>query len=54
MINVLYIQMISEIITLLQHSKPTTENIKIAKGKNKLPSSFIEAYKQFKQDLDGS
>ena len=46
--------MLNDIITLLKYSKATSENIKIAKGKNKLPSSFTEAYKQFNRDLDGS
>jgi|TARA_R100001460_G_scaffold14471_1_gene32391 hypothetical protein len=46
--------MLNEIITLLKYSKGGTENIDIAKGKNKLPSSFMEAYKQFKQGLNGS
>ena len=43
--------MLNEIITLLKYAESSTENIKIAKGKNKLPSSFTEVYKQFKQEL---
>tara|TARA_Y100000004_G_scaffold176867_1_gene217837 strand:- start:1101 stop:1250 length:150 start_codon:yes stop_codon:yes gene_type:complete len=43
--------MLNEIITLLKYSKGTTKNIKIAKGSNKLPNSFMEAYKQFKQEI---
>tara|TARA_R110001592_G_C12824613_1_gene719320 strand:+ start:144 stop:284 length:141 start_codon:yes stop_codon:yes gene_type:complete len=46
--------MLNEIITLLKYSKGGTDNIDIAKGKNKLPSSFTEVYKKFKEGLNGS
>jgi|31_taG_2_1085359.scaffolds.fasta_scaffold20211_2 hypothetical protein len=43
--------MISSIIELLKYSKSKSENVQIAKGKYKLPSSVKEAYNQFKQEL---
>ena len=43
--------MIFSIIELLKYSKSNSENIQIAKGKYKLPSSIKEAYNQFKTEL---
>jgi hypothetical protein len=43
--------MISSIIELLKHTKSKSENIQIAKGKYKLPSSIREAYGQFKNEI---
>tara|TARA_R110000796_G_scaffold61198_2_gene141776 strand:+ start:981 stop:1136 length:156 start_codon:yes stop_codon:yes gene_type:complete len=43
--------MIKDIIDNLQNVEATTENLKIAKGKNKLPSTLKEAYKTLKNEL---
>lgn len=43
--------MLDSIIELLKYSKSNSENIQIAKGKYKLPSSIKEAYNQFKTEL---
>ena len=43
--------MIRTIIDLLQVVDDETENIKIAKGKYKLPETFREGYKQLKNEL---
>jgi hypothetical protein len=42
--------MLHSIIELLKYSKSKDENVQIAKGKYKLPSSVKEAYNQFKQE----
>ena len=43
--------MIKEIISLLKYVDNETENIKIAKGKNKLSTTWKEAYKQIKDGI---
>tara|TARA_R100001440_G_scaffold51328_1_gene71309 strand:- start:1812 stop:1964 length:153 start_codon:yes stop_codon:yes gene_type:complete len=43
--------MIKNILELLPFVEDGTENIKIAKGKYKLPETFREGYKQFKKEL---
>tara|TARA_R100000935_G_scaffold12182_1_gene24109 strand:+ start:610 stop:744 length:135 start_codon:yes stop_codon:yes gene_type:complete len=43
--------MIREIISLLKNVNNETENIKIAKGKNKLATTWNEAYKQIKDSI---
>tara|TARA_R100000935_G_scaffold52985_1_gene80506 strand:- start:627 stop:767 length:141 start_codon:yes stop_codon:yes gene_type:complete len=43
--------MIKEIISLLRYVNEDTENIRIAKGKNKLATNWKEAYKQVKKVL---
>ena len=43
--------MIRNIIELLQYAKGETENIRIAKGKYKLPETIKEGYKQINHDL---
>ena len=43
--------MIREIIRLLKNVNNETENIKIAKGKNKLATTWNEAYKQIKDSI---
>jgi hypothetical protein len=43
--------MLHSIIELLKYSKSKSENVLIAKGKYKLPSSVKEAYNQFKNEL---
>jgi hypothetical protein len=43
--------MIKNILELLPFVEDGTENIKIAKGKYKLPETFKEGYKQFKNEL---
>jgi hypothetical protein len=43
--------MIKEIISLLKYVDSDSENIKIAKGKNKLATSWKEAWKQIKEDI---
>ena len=43
--------MIKNILELLPFVDDGTENIKIAKGKYKLPETFREGYKQFKNEL---
>ena len=43
--------MIKNILDLLPYAKGETENIKIAKGKYKIPESFKEGMKQFKNEI---
>jgi len=43
--------MIQDIISLLRYVNNETENIRIAKGKNKLATTWNEAYKQIKEDI---
>ena len=43
--------MIKDIISLLKTVDTETENIKIAKGKNKLATTWSEAFKQIKEAL---
>ncbi len=43
--------MIKNILDLLHIVKGETENIKIAKGKYKLPTSIKETYKQIKNEI---
>ena len=43
--------MIDSIIKILPMVKGETENIRIAKGKYKLPQTFKEGLKQIKQEL---
>ena len=43
--------MLHSIIVLLKYSKIKDENVLIAKGKYKLPSSVKEAYDQFKTEI---
>mgnify|MGYP003638887018 FL=1 len=43
--------MIKDIISLLKIVDKETENIKIAKGKNKLATTWSEAFKQIKEAL---
>lgn len=43
--------MIKEIIYNLSEVEATTELLKIAKGKNQLPSTFKQAYKTLKNEL---
>ena len=43
--------MIKEIISLLKVVNKETESIRIAKGKNKLATSWKEGYKQLKEEL---
>ena len=43
--------MIKNILELLPFVDDETENIKIAKGKYKLPETFREGYKQLKNEL---
>ena len=43
--------MIKNILELLPFVEDGTESIKIAKGKYKLPETFREGYKQFKNEL---
>ena len=43
--------MIKEVISLLPLVKDETENIRIAKAKNKLSESFFDGYKNFKIQL---
>ena len=43
--------MIRNIIELLPYLKGETENIRIAKGKYKMPETIKEGYKQIKQEL---
>lgn len=43
--------MIKQIISLLKYVDNETENIKIAKGKNKLAENWSEAYKQIKDSI---
>jgi hypothetical protein len=43
--------MIRNIIELLPYAKGETENIRIAKGKYKIPQTLKEGYKQIKEQL---
>lgn len=43
--------MIRNIIELLRHAKGETENIRIAKGRYKMPETIKEGYKQLKQEI---
>lgn len=43
--------MIKIIIDGLKYANGETENIRIAQGKNKLPSSFREGLKQIKKEI---
>lgn len=43
--------MIKNILELLPYAKGETENIRIAKGKYKLPETLKEGYKQFKNEI---
>tara|TARA_R110000823_G_scaffold190623_1_gene322213 strand:+ start:19 stop:153 length:135 start_codon:yes stop_codon:yes gene_type:complete len=43
--------MIKQIISLLKYVDAETENIKIAKGQNKLATNWREAYKQIKEAI---
>ncbi len=43
--------MIKIIIAALKIAEGETENIKIAQGKNKLPTSIREGWKQIKQQV---
>jgi hypothetical protein len=43
--------MIKNILELLPFVDDETENIKIAKGKHKLPETLREGYKQLKNEL---
>ena len=43
--------MIKNIIDLLQVVEADTENIKIAQGKYKLPTTLKEGYKTLKQEI---
>jgi hypothetical protein len=43
--------MIKIIIDGLKYANGETENIRIAQGKNKLPSSFREGFKQIKREI---
>ena len=44
--------MIENILELLKITKGETENIRIAKGKYLLPSSFSEGFKQIKKESE--
>lgn len=46
--------MIKNIVKILPLVGPHTEAIHIAKGKNKLPVSFKEGFKQIKLELDAN
>lgn len=43
--------MIKSIINLLPHLKGETENIQIAQGKYKLPTTFREGFKKLKREI---
>lgn len=43
--------MIKIILTALKIAKGETKNIQIAQGKNKLPTTFKEGWKQLKQEV---
>ena len=43
--------MIKNILDLLPYAKGETENIKIAKGRYKMPETFTEGFKQVKNEL---
>jgi|TARA_A100000172_G_scaffold75793_1_gene58792 hypothetical protein len=42
---------IRNILDLLPYAKGETENIKIAKGRYKMPETFKEGYKQLRDEL---
>lgn len=43
--------MIKLIIDSLKYANGETENIRIAQGKNKLPTTLYEGYKALKQEI---
>lgn len=43
--------MIKNILELLKHANGETENIRIAQGKYKLPTTIREGYKALKQEI---
>ncbi len=43
--------MIKNILDLLKYAKGETENIRIAQGKYKLPTTLKESYKAIKQEI---
>ncbi len=43
--------MIKNILDLLKYAKGETENIRIAQGKYKLPTTLKEGYKAIKQEI---
>ena len=43
--------MIKNILDLLKYAKGETENIQIAQGKYKLPTTLKEGYKALKQEI---
>ncbi len=43
--------MIKNILDLLPYAKGETENIKIAKGRYKMPETIKEGYKQLKNQI---
>ena len=43
--------MIRNILDLLPYAKGETENIRIAKGRYKMPETIKEGYKQLKQEI---
>jgi len=44
--------MIKNILDLLPYAKGETENIRIAKGRYKMPETLKEGFKQLKNELD--
>jgi len=43
--------MIKNILELLKHADGETENIRIAQGKHKLPTTIKEGYKALKREI---
>ena len=43
--------MIKNILELLKYANGQTENIRIAQGKYKLPTTIKDGYKAFKQEI---
>ena len=43
--------MIELLLEILKHADGETENIQIAQGKNKLPETFKEGWKQIKKEV---
>jgi len=43
--------MIKNILELLKHANGETENIRIAQGKHKLPTTLKDGYKALKQEI---
>jgi hypothetical protein len=43
--------MIKNILELLKYAKGETENIRIAQGKHKLPTTIKDGYKALKQEI---